>query len=441
MTTASSPTIVIGAGIAGLVAAIELQRAGRAVQVIEQAPEVGGRVRTTQRDGFLLDHGFQVLFTAYPVLNRYLDHAALALRPFQPAARLVRDTGRAALVGDALSDPSLLLPSLTDGALPVTDLWRMLRLRQFATARSVDACFAPEFTRLSTREFLTQRGFSARTIDGFFAPFYGGILLDRSLQTRASVLLFTFKMLAEGRTAVPAAGMGAIPAQLAAQLAGGSVRCGVGVRSITRTDGRADGVVLDDGTTLPASDVVLATDLVSARALAHTAEVSLEEPRAVLGCTTVYYAGTSSVLPGRALWLNARAGATVSHAITLSEVAPEYAPPGRTLVAATVLGEAATQDDPTLDALVRADLARMTPTHSASDQSMSMLERVAVWRVPLSQFAQPVLAPPSNAAPQANTALPHLVRASEVLHSSSLEGAARGGVMAARTVLTQGAQA
>lgn len=97
-------------------------------------------------------------------------------------------------------------------------------------------------------------------IDGFFAPFYGGILLDRSLSTSASILLFTFKMLAEGATAVQPRGMGAISAQLAAQLPPGAVRVGVGVRSLDLREGALHGVVLDDGSRFEAAHVVLATD-------------------------------------------------------------------------------------------------------------------------------------------------------------------------------------
>ena len=428
--------IVVGAGIAGLIAAIELHRAGREVRVFEAAPAVGGRVRSTTRGGFTLDHGFQVLFTAYPVLNRYLDHAALDLRPFQPAARLVRERGGASLVGDVLADPSLLLPSLTGGALAIPDLWRMLRLRQLARSLSVDDCFAARFAGVSTRAFLEKRGFSAAAIDGFFAPFYGGILLDRTLATRASVLLFTFKMLSEGRTAVPAAGMGAIPAQLAARLPSGAVQCDAPVRSITVADGRAAGVVLQDGRSVPASDVVLATDLVAARGFADALGIRLSEPTGVLGCTTVYYQSAAAVLPGKALWLNARGDATMSHAVTVTEVARDYAPTGRALLAATVLGEPATAPDETLDAAVRADIARMAPAGAAA---AATLEHVATWRVPLSQYAQPVVPPTQTASPavraEPRTAVPHLWRASEVLHSSSLEGAARGGVAAASALL------
>jgi phytoene dehydrogenase-like protein len=428
--SAQAPTtIIIGAGIAGLITAIDLHRAGRSVTVLEAASLPGGRVRTTVQDGSQLDHGFQVLFTAYPVLNGYLDHAALQLRPFLPAARIVRDGAATALVGDALADPSLLMPSLMGGALPVRDLWRMLQLRRAAMALSVDGCFAPRYTSQSTRAFLQEWGFSARTIDGFFAPFYGGILLERSLSTRASVLLFTFKMLAEGRTAVPAAGMGAIPLQLAAQLPAGTVRTGTRVRALLVEQGQARGVLLDDGSALLATSVVLATDVLEAQAITDPIGLALVEPRAVLGCTTLYYGSDRALLPGKALWLNARADATVSHAVTISEVAPSYAPAGRHLVAATVLGEAATYDDAELDRRVRRDLGTMSGGSAA-------LDRLAIWRVPLAQFAQPVLQGDVT-APSPRTSLPGLLRASEVLHSSSLEGAARGGQMAARAVLGQ----
>ncbi|HMS02953.1 MAG TPA: NAD(P)/FAD-dependent oxidoreductase [Gemmatimonadaceae bacterium] len=428
------PVLVIGAGIAGLIAALDLHRAGRAVQVLEAAPEPGGRVRTTVRDGVQLDHGFQVLFTGYPVLNTYLDHDALDLRAFRPAAHIVRDHGVHKLMGDAIADPSLLLPSLTGGAVPWRDLWRLLQLRTAATRLSVDECFAPRFAGVSTRDFLRAWGFSARTIDGFFAPFYGGILLDRSLATRASVLLFTFKMLSEGRTAVPAAGMGAIPRQLAAQLPAGTVMYDTLVRSITVRDGRASGVTLDDGRTLDASHVVLATDFVTARALAGTAGVTLDGPTTAVGCTTLTYLADRAVLPGRALYLNARRDATVSHAITMTEVAPTYAPAGRHLVSATVLGAAAEQPDDVLDRAVRSDLARM-----ATESAPLALERVAVWRVPVSQFAQLPATAGDTPRPTARTPLAGLLRASEVLHSSSLEGAACGGQAAARAILDDGA--
>ena len=58
--------IVVGGGLAGLVCARQLCDAGLSCQLLEASDQVGGRVRTDEVDGFLLDRGFQVFLTAYP---------------------------------------------------------------------------------------------------------------------------------------------------------------------------------------------------------------------------------------------------------------------------------------------------------------------------------------------------------------------------------------
>ncbi len=427
-TPSGNPIVIVGAGVAGLVAAIELQEAGRAVLVLEATPDVGGRVRTTVQDGLVIDHGFQVLFTAYPTLRRYLDVDRLALRAFLPAARIARD-GQVSLIGDALADPGLLLDTIFARAIGMGDKLRLLALRRFAQQLSLDDCFGVRFAGISTREFLRARGFGTPVIDGFFAPFYGGILLDRTLATSASMLLFTFKMLAEGDTVVPAGGIGALTRQMAARLAPGTVRTGCAVRSLVATQGRVTGVRLADDTIIDAAQVVLATDAPSAVALARSMGISLPEPAGARGCTTLYYTARATPIPGKALWLNANADAVISHAVTLTDVAPEYANDGRTLIAATAVGAPADFDDATLDAAARRELARMGNVSAGRAE----LERVALWRVPYSQFAQP----PGwrEHRPGVAGGMPGLWRASETLHSSSLEGAARGGEMAAKAIL------
>ncbi len=425
----ATPVVIVGAGIAGLVCAIEIHRAGRPVVVLEAASDVGGRAQSSIIDGFVLDHGFQVLFTAYPTLSKYLDLDALALRRFLPAARIVKD-GHVSLIGDALRDPTLLLDTVFARAVSIGDKLRLLALRRFAQQLSVDDCFAARFADVSTRAFLESRGFTSPVIDGFFAPFYGGILLDRTLSTSASILLFTFKMLGAGDTAVPARGMGAIAAQLTAQLPRDAVRVGVAVRALSVDGGRVCGVSLADGSRFDACDVVLATDPPAAAALAHTAHVVLNVPSGAHGCTTVYYTAERTPLPGKALWLNADVHAVIGHVVTITDVAPEYSD-GRPLIAATAVGAPATLPDDTLDVAARRDIAAMASV--AGDTGATTLTRLAIWRVPYAQFAQP----PGwrNTRPTIACGIPGLWRASEVLHSSSLEGAARGGQMAARALL------
>ncbi len=428
----SDRIVVIGGGIAGLVCAIELTRAGRSVTLLESAPEVGGRVRSTVRDGFVIDHGFQVLFTAYPTLTRYLDLVALEPRRFMPAARIVSRDG-VSIIGDAFRDPAVLIDSIMATSVSIVDKFRFVLLRQLAAGLSDDECYSSKYANVSTRDFLADYGFSERAINDFFAPFYGGILLDRSLSTSASALMFTFKMLASGETVVPAAGMGAITTQLAAALPADVVRVNAAVQQLVMsadaTVPRVSGVMLGDGTVLAAAQVVIATDSPNALRLAATAGISLNEPQGALGCTTVYYTAARTPIPGKALWLNAARDAVISHAVTLTDVAPEYSSDGRILIAATAVGEAADLNDEALDRAARAELCAMGRVR-ADEVALSLVDII---RVPYSQFAQP----PAwrNESPAAKTAVAGLWRASEVLHSSSLEGAARGGQMVAHALL------
>ncbi|HET7458799.1 MAG TPA: NAD(P)/FAD-dependent oxidoreductase [Gemmatimonadaceae bacterium] len=451
MTTTSSPdasdtVVVVGAGIAGLVCAIELEAAGRRVVVLEREADVGGRARTRVVDGYVIDRGFQVYFTAYPTLGGYLDIPALVLRRFPPAARIagIADGRPASLIGDAIQDPALLPGTLLARGVSLADKLRLLALRRLATSLTVDECFAPRYSGTSTRDFLRGRGLSAAVVARFFAPFYGGILLDRSLGASASVLLFTFKMLAEGRAALPARGIGAIAAQLAARLRPGTVRTSAPVARVEADgDGGVRGVVLESGERVDAAHVVLACEAPASAALAATAGAPrLAVPDGALPCTTLYFAAAAAPpLVGAALWLNAAAGVgepdgpVVSHAVTLTEVAPEYALPrqaaaGRHLLAASVVGEPALAlDDAALERRARDDLARMRGAPLPPDVAL-----VGVVRVPYAQFPQPPHFRehrPSIAAGRRGLWL-----AGEALHSSSLEGAARGGRDAARALLS-----
>jgi hypothetical protein len=64
------PVVVIGAGLAGLSAALTLQEAGVDVEVHEGSDRVGGRVATDIIDGFRLDRGFQLINLRYPEIER-----------------------------------------------------------------------------------------------------------------------------------------------------------------------------------------------------------------------------------------------------------------------------------------------------------------------------------------------------------------------------------
>ena len=429
--------VIVGAGVAGLVCARELLLRGVEAIVLEREPEVGGRVRSRVHRGFVLDRGFQVLFTAYPVLRGHLDLDALQPRPFVPGARLPDPAGRgdAGLVGDALRDPTLLLPTIRARQLPLADRLRLLALRRRVLAADEGELLSPRYTGQTALDFLHARSFSAESLLRFWFPFYGGILLDRTLETKASVLLFTLRMLASGDTVVPAAGMGAVTRQLASDLDPAHVRTRHEVEGVVAEAGRVRGVRVrpaDGGGAelLEADHVVLATEAPALARLAATAGVPIAPPGGALGCTTVYLAADEPPLPGRAIWLNPAPDGAVAHAVTLSEIAPEYAPAGRHLLSATVVGHDADLPDDVLLPRVLAEVARMR------GRPLPALEPLSVERVPYAQFPQP---PGRSPMPGPATTLPGLWIASEALHFSSLEGAARGGRDAAQAIVEQGA--
>src|SRR5215207_7459789 len=209
--------LIVGAGLAGLTCARMLDRWKIDVTVVEASDGVGGRVRSDRAAGYTFDRGFQVLFDAYPAVQRRLDLPALDLRAFDPGA-IICLPGRREVLTDPLRDPDLgaRLEAVRSPAIGPLDKLRILRLALELRGQTIDEMLAGEDE--ASYVFLRRRGFSERMIDLFFRPFYGGVLFDRALTTSAKCLKFDFKMLADGRACLPSDGMGAISDQLGAPL-------------------------------------------------------------------------------------------------------------------------------------------------------------------------------------------------------------------------------
>ncbi|EMA39277.1 amine oxidase [Halococcus hamelinensis 100A6] len=412
--------IVVGGGLAGLVAARHLAAGGLDVELIERHDTAGGRVRSRIVDGYTLDRGFQVLFTAYPGVRRELDLASLDLRSFTPGATLARP-GSTRPLADPRRDPRSLPATAAAPDATLGDKLRVVRLwRALADRRESEAFAGPD---RSVADYLDERGFSERFVESFFAPFYGGITLDRDLSTSAAVFEYTFRMLAAGDIAVPVNGMGAVTAQLAdgARAAGAQLTLGTTVESVEPTD---DDATVELGTeTREADAVVVATDPPTARDLTGVESI----PTDARGCVTQYlsYPSDQRLPTGGKLLLNA-AGDEPNHVAPLSNVAPEYAPSGRDLLSATFLGTRDESDD-ALANRVRRALASWYPDRRFD------LSPVATDRIEFAQFAQPpgfYRGLPAADAPEGPVFL-----AGDYTNWSSIHGAIGSGRTAARTVL------
>jgi len=412
--------VVAGGGLAGLVAARHLAAAGTTVDCLEATDRVGGRVATRTVEGFTLDRGFQVLFTAYPAVRRELDVEALSPRRFAPGATIAGPNHRSTL-SDPWGDPAGAVPTLLNRDVTVGDKLRLFRLRRALADRDPDDRFAGDDT--SIRDYLEGRGFSTAFVDRFAEPFYGGITLDRSLSTSSHVLEYTFEMLATGDTVVPADGMGAVPAQLRlrAETAGASVETDRAVTGVT-PDG--DGVRVETAAgTRSADAAVVATDPKTAADLAD-----VDVPTEARGCVTVHCSlpAHQTLDTGSRILLNA-ADDRPNTVAPMSAAAPEYAPDGSQLLAGTFLGDPG-EDDEMLDETVREALAAWYPENHFGD-----LEVRAVDRIPFAQFAQPPGFREDLPAVDAPAGPVYL--AGDYTRWSSIQGALESGRVAAEAVL------
>lgn len=271
--------VVVGAGLAGLAAARQLSIYGKTVRVIEATDAVGGRVRSDDVGGFVLDRGFQLYNPAYPEAARVLDHEALDLIPFSPGVQ-VSFASSSRTVGDPRK-PQWWASSLSPatGSLLTKTRFGLYALTCARTPVS-ELAQRPDIT---AGEALTQAGVDRTVMRSVVQPFLTGVFLETDLATSRHFLDLVLRSFVRGRPSVPAAGMRAIPEQLAAALPPGTIVLDSPVEKIERT---SRGIAIHSSHGMwQAEDVVIAADPHHAKALMP--DLTIPEGNSV---TTWYFA-------------------------------------------------------------------------------------------------------------------------------------------------------
>lgn len=211
----SAKVAVLGAGVSGLIAALELEAKGFQPVLIEASDRVGGRLRSDQHEGFALDHGFQVLLTNYPELKRYQVLSALHLKEFRPGALIFEDQNPHR-IGDALRDRSFLRSTVFSSVASLRDKITLLREQRRLAQTKPESIFAQTKAQ-TTLDYLSER-YSDRFIELFFKPFYSGIFLESALSTSYKHFEFVFHHFALGKAALVVDGIQRLPELLANRL-------------------------------------------------------------------------------------------------------------------------------------------------------------------------------------------------------------------------------
>lgn len=318
--------VIVGAGIAGLSCARVLEEHDVDFIIIEGSDRPGGRIKTDRFEGYQFDHGFQVLQTGYPDIANHLDLSRLDLSVF-PAGVAVHAGDAFHVFADPRRHPAQVLSSLTSSIGSITDRLRLMKLVRSLVSQPMEQIF--DDPEEGAGDFLRRYGFSESFITGFFTPFFGGACLDTSMSGSSRILKYLTRLFATGDAALPAEGMEAISRQLAESIPEQKIYCRHEVSGVH--EGR---VSLTDGRVFEAEMIVLAvSQAMTARLL------QIDIPKSTVGEACVYFsADWQPPLPHPFLVLNGEGRGPVNNIAFPSLVSPGYAPPGKTLIAAVVLG-------------------------------------------------------------------------------------------------------
>lgn len=300
------PIVIIGAGLAGMSAAIQVQKAGREVIVLEAAERAGGRVQSDQIDGFTCDRGFQLINARYPELVALDLLAELDFRFADRAINIAIDDQ-----SHRLGDPRKYFKSVFDTT--TGSLLNKITLLKVLAGRPS--------SKLSIQEYLSAAGLG-ETYEKVLRPFLRGVFLTEPANICAPAGLEIIKTFIRGKPGLPSRGVGALSGVMAKQIS--DLRFGVAVNSIKT------GVVTTSKGEIQASDIIVATDSTTAAQLLDLASVTK-----LAGCSTWYHSAPLAPVSHGQLIVDGQNRGAVINTLVISNFIPEYAPTGKNLVSST----------------------------------------------------------------------------------------------------------
>ena len=296
--------LIVGAGLAGLNAAIHLEVAGVDVTVIESSDRAGGRVASDVIDGFICDRGFQLINAQYPALQE-LD--VLKELDFIEAPRVIEVClgDRRHVIGDPRQVPWTVLDKAT-GSIP-----EKIALLRFIAGR------------VNPGESIGQALRTTGTCyERVLRPFLQGVFLTDPNNVDALYGHSIIKSFVNGRPGVPRKGVGELSKALAKRVS--NIVYDTQVDRIDQTS------VHTNNGTYTAKKILIATDATTATQLLGLTEV----PR-MAGCITWYHAVSQNPSGNGRLIVDGQRRGPIINSVVMSDNSSNYAPRNQHLVSTT----------------------------------------------------------------------------------------------------------
>ena len=295
----SFDVVVVGAGLAGLTAARYLQAAHRSVLVLDASDRAGGRVKSDYVDGFILDHGFQVINPGYAEVKKSKVLENCSFTSLAPGFELMSGL-QFEWVGASI-----------ESAIAVGTIKEKLAFAAFL-ARGFEA-------NLSFKE--VGESFSG-IYENYLKPFLRGVFLadpDNESALTAQAILRSFAL---GRPGVPAKGVQEFSNLLAKPI--NELQFNEAVLAINGT------TVQTQNGSYSAKQIVIATDPLTAKQF-----IPAMGTIAMSGSTTWYHSVDVDFPFNKRLRVS-KNGPLVNSLI-ISDCVPSYSPLNKKLISTTVL--------------------------------------------------------------------------------------------------------
>ena len=381
--------VVIGAGLAGLSAALTLQEAGHPVTVFDGADRAGGRIATDVIDGFVLDRGFQLINLNYPEIRRLGLGTEL---DFKSAPRTVGVciANDRFVIGDPRQAPLSAFSSKT-GTLREKASF----LKYLATKPAADEDVQTHLLRCGT----------GGLYDKVLKPFLQGVFLTDPSQVSAVVGRELIGSFISGRSGIPADGVGAFSQALAKKI--------IDLRLNTQVEEIRGNRILTNQGEIAATKIILATDLTTAAQLLDADQVS-----PLIRSTTWYHVAADAPSDSAELILDADHRGPVVNSLVISNLSKKYAPAGQNLISSTTITHASESE-------VRRHLALMW---GSSTENWRLIAKYEI------NSALPLFAPGKTSAKNSKFS-DAIYLAGDYLSAPSQNGALASGRLAAQELM------